>query len=371
MASFTSPFPYTNKQIEQSIKYTIAMNRYNKASYKIEKMRRGLFPNMNPWGQKKIHWLAMFALLLILGFAKEGIALFVGLFTPVDSYFHVLLISLIFFVMWLLSGRIKAWIVGAGNTEKGIKYLRKAYKKLDDREISSLYDVSPWKEETGLTAKESGIFMFYETPESAKGTFFEFLVYSELVRNVNPIHEQQAKGYYTAAHVYMPVEDKTTEADIVQITPYGIFVLECKATPGAYTGNDEEKDWEYCIGQNVHRVYNPLMQNEGHIRALRHLIYTEPLSPAINISQQMPIYNVMVVYDECDTGGVKITKPGNYIVHLSNLAHFFTVMQEKATCKIPSFVGEELAARIQTRRVRDKAVIDRHVSNIQFQQSKF
>jgi hypothetical protein len=62
-----------------------------------------------------------------------------------------------------------------------------------------------------------------------------------------------------------------SQIDHVVISPYGIFVIETKNYNGEIKGSREDKQWTV---SNRFKMYNPLKQNYGHIRALEALLAT-------------------------------------------------------------------------------------------------
>ncbi|MCJ8014186.1 NERD domain-containing protein [Paenibacillus sp. KQZ6P-2] len=57
-----------------------------------------------------------------------------------------------------------------------------------------------------------------------------------------------------------------SQIDHVVITPQGLFVIETKNYTGEIKGKREEKTWTV---SNRFRMYNPFMQNYGHIQAIK------------------------------------------------------------------------------------------------------
>lgn len=85
--------------------------------------------------------------------------------------------------------------------------------------------------------------------------------------------------------LYLPLYDKTTQIDHVLIAPFGVLVVETKNYKGEVYGNGYEKEWSHICGNERHKFYNPLMQNQTHVNNIRHIFSKEK------------IYNVTV--DSC------------------------------------------------------------------------
>ena len=55
----------------------------------------------------------------------------------------------------------------------------------------------------------------------------------------------------------------------IVISDYGIFVIETKNYKGWVFGDENSKYWTQVIYKRKERLYNPIRQNHGHIRALK------------------------------------------------------------------------------------------------------
>lgn len=76
-------------------------------------------------------------------------------------------------------------------------------------------------------------------------------------------------------HVYIPKAggSGTTEIDLLMIHEKGIIVIENKNYSGFLYGREEETYWTQMLkGGEYRRFYNPVMQNQGHIRHLKHFL---------------------------------------------------------------------------------------------------
>lgn len=65
---------------------------------------------------------------------------------------------------------------------------------------------------------------------------------------------------------------RSTQIDHLVISPYGVFVIETKGLRGWICGGENSEYWTQTIFNCKHRFYNPIRQNEGHMRFLRHLL---------------------------------------------------------------------------------------------------
>lgn len=57
-----------------------------------------------------------------------------------------------------------------------------------------------------------------------------------------------------------------SQIDHVVVSPYAIFVIETKNYNGEIKGKKEDREWSV---SNRYKLYNPLRQNYGHIKAIQ------------------------------------------------------------------------------------------------------
>ena len=77
-------------------------------------------------------------------------------------------------------------------------------------------------------------------------------------------------GYSKSLHnVYLPNKGKSTELDVLLIHEKGVFVFESKNYSGWIFGDSDQQKWTQCLKNGEkHQFYNPIKQNQIHIKAL-------------------------------------------------------------------------------------------------------
>ena len=71
---------------------------------------------------------------------------------------------------------------------------------------------------------------------------------------------------------------KTVLRDHLVVSIYGIFVIDTKNYNGWIYGGEHAEYWTQNIYGNKYQIYNPILQNAGHVRALRRVLKDyEPL----------------------------------------------------------------------------------------------
>ena len=90
-------------------------------------------------------------------------------------------------------------------------------------------------------------------------------------------------------NVYVPNEGKTSEIDLVMVHETGVFVFESKNYGGWIYGSVEDLNWTQMFPDRKSLFYNPVRQNQNHIKALSQYL-------------QMPercFYSYIVFSDRC------------------------------------------------------------------------
>lgn len=99
-----------------------------------------------------------------------------------------------------------------------------------------------------------------------------------------------------------------TQVDLVVATSAGLLTFEIKDYSGWIFGHFRQKYWTKVLayGKERHRFYNPIMQNNGHIQAIRDNL---PHNPGI------PIYSIIVFFGSCELKNVTIGSDNAYLIY--------------------------------------------------------
>ncbi len=66
--------------------------------------------------------------------------------------------------------------------------------------------------------------------------------------------------------------NQTSQIDHIVISTRGIFVIETKSLAGRISGSEHAQYWRQNLATQSRSIYNPLLQNVGHIKALRRIL---------------------------------------------------------------------------------------------------
>lgn len=99
-----------------------------------------------------------------------------------------------------------------------------------------------------------------------------------------------------------------TQVDVAVATKAGIIVFEVKDYSGWIFGNEHQKYWTQLLayGKEKHRFYNPVMQNSGHIQAIRQCLQQNP---------DTPIYSSDVFFGSSEFKDVTCNANNTFIIY--------------------------------------------------------
>ena len=82
--------------------------------------------------------------------------------------------------------------------------------------------------------------------------------------------------YKVINNVVLKNNEITSQIDHIIISDFGIFVIETKNYKGWILGNENSEYWTKVIYKKKYKFYNPILQNSGHIRALKNCLNEFP-----------------------------------------------------------------------------------------------
>lgn len=97
-----------------------------------------------------------------------------------------------------------------------------------------------------------------------KGKIAEKMVHYKLM--------QLPEEYHVIDDVLFMSNGRSTQIDHIVVSPYAIFVIETKGYKGWILGGENSEYWTQIIYKRKSTFYNPIHQNDGHIRFLKFLL---------------------------------------------------------------------------------------------------
>ena len=81
-----------------------------------------------------------------------------------------------------------------------------------------------------------------------------------------------ARDAHVLNHVTLPTRTGSAQIDHILVTPFGVFVVETKDYRGWIFANARDQKWTQVLFRKKFRFQNPLLQNFGHVAAVRELL---------------------------------------------------------------------------------------------------
>ena len=120
--------------------------------------------------------------------------------------------------------------------------------------------------------------------------------------------------------LYIEKKDGTySQIDIVVLTEKGVIVIEVKDFSGWIFGFGNNENWVHILGKMKYPFYNPIFQNEGHIRSLKNQLVQYG---------NIPIYSLIIFYGKCELKKVSDIPIDTMIIKSrSSIKTFNTILQ--------------------------------------------
>lgn len=84
------------------------------------------------------------------------------------------------------------------------------------------------------------------------------------------------KDYRVIHNVTLYSNDYKSQIDHVIVSKFGVFVIETKNYKGWILGSEHAQYWTQVIYKSKKRLYNPILQNQGHVKALKNTLSNYP-----------------------------------------------------------------------------------------------
>lgn len=99
-------------------------------------------------------------------------------------------------------------------------------------------------------------------------------------------------------------DGKFSQVDLVVATRVGIIVFEVKDFGGWIYGKGNQTKWTQVLayGNEKYRFYNPIMQNNTHIKQLRQ-----------KLKENVPFYSVIVFYGDSELRDISFIPKGTFV----------------------------------------------------------
>ncbi len=158
--------------------------------------------------------------------------------------------------------------------------------------------------------------------------------------------------------LYIETHNKNySQTDVLVISSVGIIVFEVKDYSGWIFGTGYQKKWMQILnyGKEKHQFYNPILQNEGHIKALKNCF-----------TQQIPFYSIIVFYGNSQLKDISKIPNNTFVCYpnnISNIIKYITTQNHTFTYENMSEILQKLKNAVQNG--DNTTIIQQHIRNVQ------
>ena len=192
------------------------------------------------------------------------------------------------------------------------------------------------------------------------GTIGEMLTEEALDR-----FEKYNKDIYgkTLRNVYVPKSDtETSEIDVVYVTARGIFVVESKNYSGWIFGSEKDQYWTASLpagkGKSIkNKFYNPLKQNDSHIKYLRG--YLKQFYP----DKDFKIFSLIVFSERCELKSIPQSS-SHIIIQRNNLYRTIKDIVKREELSLTNEQVDEIYGKLEGLTKVDKETKQAHIDVI-------
>ena len=147
-----------------------------------------------------------------------------------------------------------------------------------------------------------------------------------------------------------------SQIDLVVVTKVGIIVFEVKDFSGWIFGNGNQSQWTKVLayGKRKFRFYNPIMQNNKHIKDLK-----KQLKQFENIL----FYSIVVFYGDCVLKDVSFVPNGTFLVKSKRVLEVMKIITKKN--EPAQYTNKNEIVRVLKKAVRNGENVETQIQHIE------
>ena len=172
--------------------------------------------------------------------------------------------------------------------------------------------------------------------------------YSEALVNRNLL--ELPNEYVVFSDLLFESNGYSTQIDHLVVSPYGVFVIETKGYKGWIFGGESSERWTQNIYGKKFPFYNPIKQNEGHVRFLRHLLKCDV---------EIPFIPIVVFNNEAQ---LKVLVKDHIVINRHSLTR--VIMQNRNSVITNETIDWTVKTIIANSKVVDKEKKQKHDANV-------
>ena len=196
---------------------------------------------------------------------------------------------------------------------------------------------------------------YFEKPEN-KGKIGEYFLRDEL----RYIIKKGKKGKILKNIIVDKENGETSEIDVIFITQKGIFVIEYKNYSGSIYGNEKDLYWtEFFSKERKYRFYNPVKQNENHIKWLKRYLKEK----TVFSDEKIRLFNIVVFSDKSKLQNITLVSDAEVVKKSDREFCIEKIWNENEDC----FEQEEtemIYKKLGSLTVKDKDEKNKHIERI-------
>ena len=186
-----------------------------------------------------------------------------------------------------------------------------------------------------------------------KGKYGEYLIYKYLMG----LEQQGAKFLF---NIYVPKNgEETTEIDVLMVSQKGLFVFESKNYSGWIFGSEFQKYWYQTLPtgrrnrSHKEKFYNPIYQNNTHIKYLNSLI-----------GANYPTYSIITFSERCTLRNIEVKTPNVYVINRYHVRDLIALIYENKPDILTDQEITEIYNVLYPLTQVDENVKQKHIDNI-------
>lgn len=156
-------------------------------------------------------------------------------------------------------------------------------------------------------------------------------------------------------NVYVPKDNgETSEIDLLYITQKGIFVFESKNYSGWIFGDEKGQKWTMMLpNKEKHSFYNPVKQNQTHIKWLRNYI-----------GENIPLFSIIVFSERCELKKITIVRQDVKVIKRDLTYAAVRDIWDKNEDRLSDEEVENLYIKLRNLTKVSKETKEKHIQNI-------
>lgn len=181
----------------------------------------------------------------------------------------------------------------------------------------------------------------------------EYLTYRHL-------RQYEKDGGKFLFNIYIPKgENGTTEIDVLLITAKGLFVFESKNYSGWIFGDENKRNWYQTLPQGKGKshkesFYNPIMQNQTHIKHLKALL-----------GESIPMHSIITFSDRCTLKSVLVTSLDVHVINRSKVVTLIPWLWERNCDVLSAAQIQDIYNKLYPFTQVDEAAKEKHIADIE------